>query len=103
MESKTNATPTPYKELNTVLRVLVDNVRDILQANFVGAYLQGSCAVGDFDIHTEDSQVLNSQALSGQRLIYPFWSSLIDRAWDGRPNPAFSVRQPADPKDLRIR
>jgi predicted nucleotidyltransferase len=28
------------------------------------------------------------------------WSELIDRAWDGRPNPALSVRQPADPADL---
>ena len=27
-------------------------------------------------------------------------SALIDRAWDGRPNPAFSIRQPADPKDF---
>ena len=28
----------------------------------------------------------------------PSWSELIDRAWDGRPNPALSVRQPADPE-----
>jgi hypothetical protein len=26
----------------------------------------------------------------------PAWSSLIDRAWDGRPNPAAAVREPAD-------
>ena len=26
----------------------------------------------------------------------PAWSALIDRAWDGRPNPAAAVRQPAD-------
>jgi predicted nucleotidyltransferase len=30
----------------------------------------------------------------------PSWSDLIDRAWEGRPNPALSVRQPADPVDL---
>lgn len=30
----------------------------------------------------------------------PSWSGLIDRAWDGRPNPALSVRQPADAKDF---
>ena len=29
------------------------------------------------------------------------WVGLIDRAWDCRPDPAFSVRQPADPDDLR--
>lgn len=28
------------------------------------------------------------------------WAGLIDRTWDGRPNPALSVRQPADPKDF---
>lgn len=31
----------------------------------------------------------------------PSWTGLIDRAWDGRPNPALSVRQPADPADFR--
>jgi hypothetical protein len=30
------------------------------------------------------------------------WSSLIDRAWGGRPNPALSVRQPADEADFNL-
>jgi hypothetical protein len=30
----------------------------------------------------------------------PAWSALIDRAWDGRPDPAVSVREPADPADF---
>ena len=30
----------------------------------------------------------------------PAWSPLIDRAWDGRPNPAVAVREPADPTDF---
>ena len=29
------------------------------------------------------------------------WHDLIDRAWDGRPDPALAVTQPADPEDLR--
>jgi hypothetical protein len=29
------------------------------------------------------------------------WSGLIDRAWAGRPNPAESVRQPADPVEFQ--
>jgi len=45
--------PTPYPELNDVLRELVDGVRAILDANFVGAYLQGSFAVGDADRHSD--------------------------------------------------
>lgn len=31
----------------------------------------------------------------------PSWAGLIDRTWAGRPNPAVSVRTPADPQDLR--
>jgi hypothetical protein len=31
----------------------------------------------------------------------PSWAGLIDRTWDGRPNPSLSVRQPADPGDFR--
>jgi RimJ/RimL family protein N-acetyltransferase len=42
-------TPTPYPELNAVLDRLVAEIRDALGDVFVGAYLQGSFAVGDFD------------------------------------------------------
>jgi hypothetical protein len=28
------------------------------------------------------------------------WMDLIDRAWDGRPNPAVSVREPPDASDF---
>lgn len=28
------------------------------------------------------------------------WAQLIDGAWDGRPNPSVSIRQPADPADF---
>lgn len=47
------AIPTPYPELNAVLQDLVDSVQDISGTNFVGAYLQGSFAVGNFDIHSD--------------------------------------------------
>jgi hypothetical protein len=45
--------PTPYPDLNAVLDDLVAGVRAILAGNFVGAYLQGSFAVGDFDEHSD--------------------------------------------------
>ena len=32
--------------------------------------------------------------------LEPSWSALIDRAWAGRPDPASSVRRPADPEDF---
>jgi hypothetical protein len=43
--------PTPYADLNQVLRELVSRIIDVLENDFVGAYLQGSFAVGDFDLH----------------------------------------------------
>ncbi|XOV82321.1 MAG: aminoglycoside adenylyltransferase domain-containing protein [bacterium] len=39
---------TPYTELNKVLLHLVGSAQNILKNNFVGAYLQGSFAIGDF-------------------------------------------------------
>jgi hypothetical protein len=35
-----------------------------------------------------------------QANLDPAWNGLIDRAWGGRPDPAVSVRQPADPQDF---
>jgi hypothetical protein len=50
----THAPPsTPYTELNSVLHALVCDVKRTLGANFVGAYLQGSFAIGDFDDHSD--------------------------------------------------
>ncbi len=45
--------PTPYHDLNRVLRELADSVQTILCDTFIGAYLQGSFAVGDFDLHSD--------------------------------------------------
>jgi hypothetical protein len=32
--------------------------------------------------------------------LNPAWTGLIDRTWDGRPNPSVSVKLPADPKEF---
>jgi hypothetical protein len=78
--------PTPYPELNVVLRELVAGVRGALGRDFVGASLQGSLAVGDFDLDSDvdfviataselsDTQVLALQDLHGR--IYD-----LDCAW----------------------
>ena len=47
------ADPTIYPELNAVLRELVESARAILAESFCGAYLQGSFAVGDADVHSD--------------------------------------------------
>ena len=45
--------PTTFPELNSLLRELVARVEAILGENFVGAYLQGSFAIGDADLHSD--------------------------------------------------
>ena len=45
--------PTSDRELNAVLRELVTGVQTILGDTFIAAYLQGSFAVGDWDIHSD--------------------------------------------------
>jgi predicted nucleotidyltransferase len=70
--------PTPYPELNAVLRELVESVRAALGGSFVSACLQGSFAVGDFDRDSDvdfvvaieeklsDAQVRALQAVHGR-------------------------------------
>jgi hypothetical protein len=48
-----DAWPTPYADLNAVLRELLVRAQDALRDKFVGAYLHGSFAVGDFDAHSD--------------------------------------------------
>ena len=50
---KAKMSPTPYPELNQVLGELVSRIQHILEDNFIGAYLQGSFAVGDYDQHSD--------------------------------------------------
>lgn len=50
--------PTPYAELNGVLHELVAGITQALGDNFIGAYLQGSFAVGDFDQHSDADFVI---------------------------------------------
>ncbi len=61
--------PTPYPDLNSVLSGFVADVRVALAGNFVGAYLQGSFAVGDFDEHSDvDFLVVTEQELTDDQL-----------------------------------
>jgi len=45
--------PTPYPEPNAVLKEMVVSIQRILRDNFIGAYLQGSFAVGDSDCDSD--------------------------------------------------
>jgi hypothetical protein len=46
-------TPTPYPDLNEVLREWIDGVREVLGDGLVGAWLQGSFAMGAADEHSD--------------------------------------------------
>lgn len=45
--------PTPYPDLDEVLRRHAKTMGDALGTNFVGYYLQGSLAIGDFDLTSD--------------------------------------------------
>jgi len=63
------AEPTAYPDLNDVLRVLVASVRSILGGNFCGAYLQGSFAIGEADIHSDvDFVVVTHEEVGKEQL-----------------------------------
>jgi predicted nucleotidyltransferase len=78
MKNTSLRNPTPYPDLNKVLGQLVTSIKDILARNFIGAYLQGSFALGDFDEHSDvdyivaihdkltDSQVSSLQIMHGR-------------------------------------
>ncbi len=52
-KSFTNNHPTQFPELNKLLQDLTESVSKILGDNFVGAYLQGSAALGALDMQSD--------------------------------------------------
>lgn len=50
--------PTPYPDVNAVLNALLSDVQTILGDHFVGLYLYGSLASGDFNLDTSDIDFL---------------------------------------------
>lgn len=52
------------------------------------------------DLRTGRPSSKRAGAEWAQAQLDPGWSSLIDRAWGGRPDPAVSVKEPADPDDF---
>jgi len=63
------ASPTPYPDLNAVLQEMVSGIQSAFADCFLGAYLQGSFAVGDFDIHSDvDFVIAIREGLSGEQV-----------------------------------
>jgi hypothetical protein len=62
--------PTPYPEVNRVLLRLLDGARGILGEEFVGLYLYGTLASGDFNLQRSDIDfVVVTRDLLPQRMI----------------------------------
>jgi aminoglycoside adenylyltransferase-like protein/nucleotidyltransferase-like protein len=86
---------TPYAGLNTVLSHLVEGARAHLGDNFVGAYLQGSFAVGDFtpysdcdflvvtrrDVTRDELPALQALHAAIHELPVPYWSSALEGSY----------------------
>lgn len=57
--------PTPYPDVNEILNLLHSSIKEILQDHFVGMYLFGSLANGDFDEHSDiDVLIVTDSAIS---------------------------------------
>jgi hypothetical protein len=68
MSSNTSSHPTPFADLNELLGQFVARVARILGANFLGAYLQGSLALGDADMYSDcDFLIVTRHALTPEQ------------------------------------
>ncbi|MCA1557122.1 MAG: DUF4111 domain-containing protein, partial [Acidobacteria bacterium] len=53
------------------------------------------------DLHNGFAGSKRAGAEWAKATLDPAWVELINRSWDVRPNPALSVRQPANAEDFR--
>jgi predicted nucleotidyltransferase len=74
--------PTPYREVNEILNLLLTNVQGILKNQLVGMYLYGSLSTGDFDPETSDIDflVVTTSTLSSK--TFAELESMHKRIWE---------------------
>ena len=101
----------PYADLNAVLAHLVEGAQRLLGDNFVGAYLQGSFAVGDFSEYSDcDFIVVTAcditraelpafQALHAaiHDLPFPYWRTALEGSYVAAPILKAWSTEPRDP------
>ena len=67
--SDSGTQPTPYPDVNALLRELLQGVRTVLGRHFIGCYLFGSLAAGDFDQASDiDVVVVTDDEISAELL-----------------------------------
>src|SRR5690242_9857721 len=70
--------PTPYPEVNALVQELLESVQTILGRHFVGMYLEGSLAGGDFDQESDiDFVVVTDVEISGD--LFPALEAMHER------------------------
>jgi hypothetical protein len=101
--------PIPVAALRRdILDTISDWGREILEEpdRFANRFYQGFIVLTYcrmlHDLHIGDTGSKRAGAEWAKANLDPVWAGLIDRAWDCRPDPALSVRQPADPGDFRL-
>ncbi len=80
--------PTPYLDVNQLLKLLLSHVKEILGKQFVGMYLYGSLSSGDFNPETSDIDflVVTTDALSDETITalkamhQQTWATSLKRA-----------------------
>jgi hypothetical protein len=90
--------PTPYAELNRVLAELAGTSSSILGADFVGAYLQGSFALGAGDEHSDCDFIVvvrRSPSPEQERRLRAFHRDLPHRDgfWNRHLEGSYAVRE----------
>ncbi|HEY8004064.1 MAG TPA: aminoglycoside adenylyltransferase domain-containing protein [Phenylobacterium sp.] len=103
--------PTPYADLNAVLAYLVEGASRLLGDNFVGVYLQGSFAVGDFsefsdcdfivvtrlDITPDELPAFQALHAGVHELPYPYWRTGLEGSYVAAPILRRWSTEPRDP------
>ena len=92
--------PTLYPEVNELLDLLLRNVKRILGEQFVGMYLYGSLASGDFDPDTSDIDflVVTSEALPEEKIAH--LEAMHNETWAISMKRAGELEGSYVPKDL---
>jgi hypothetical protein len=75
--------PTPYSDVNEILKFLLSRVKELLQDDFIGMYLYGSLSSGDFNPETSDVDflVVTKDALSEEKINA--LESMHEQIWAG--------------------
>ena len=89
---------TPHPDVNEILDLLLANVQPILQEQFVGMYLFGSLANGDFDQHSDIDVLIVTDGKISDEMFSSLQSMHMDLA---KANSSWAIQQEVSyiPKD----